>query len=796
MKKPLLFISLFIMLLLIVSAYLNTYRSPAILDDYHTLAEVRQNIVISKGLSIENALSLSRTVFGWYRWVPLLTMGFDQWAGNGGAFQFHLTNLIVHILCALAVFLLAFQLIDLQKGGGSAPAIYCALWVAAIWALHPIQTSAITYVVQRMASIQSFFYISSVCFYIAARKRNIQTPRFMASLPYYLGCLVSAVGAFLSKENAFMLPPMLFLTEIWFFRPELPSSMWRRIRSSGFLVQSAVAIAFVLFVILSVAVCRHLADGYSHRHFNMEQRLLTQTRIIIYYLTLLLMPLPSRLSMEHDVEISTSLWDPITTLYSSIALLLMAILIVKYRKQAPLLTYAGAWFFANLFIESSFIGLELIFEHRLYLPSFGFVLFFVLGAVGATERLLQHFSQEDLLKLRWSAFAILFSLLALLTFQRNEAWTDFVAIHQDATEKAPENSRAHANLAVAYLRDGKHEDAIKEAELAISLGRDRDENYMVAANAIVGSLLGQGLNEQAIKRGEELLANKPKECDLGAIPETYLNLAQAHLAMEQHKEAYLATSHALEHACNLGRNYVEFNLIGSMLSKILQTADAKRIDLDEDGAFDPGELPMKAWIAREFLRKGERRQARTLLEEAAAEKGWTDATRQMQSLIDNEDGLDKIQREKENFREKYVYKPHSVFNICMAGAYLIRLAKLPEPFLAFGQELLRYAMSINPNNPDPYLLMGWCYHEKGDTEKAIESVRVAIDLDPDNAKSWIGLGFFLISANEPLAAINSFQKVLELYPGYQKKRVISVIISDLEKGIRSVNASKASLDRS
>ncbi len=115
----------------------------------------------------------------------------------------------------------------------------------------------------------------------------------------------------------------------------------------------------------------------------MVERLLTEARIVVWYLSLLLWPAPSRMSLEHDVVVSTSLLNPPTTLGAIVFLALLGWLILRYRKKFPLISYGGMWFLLNLLIESTIVPLELVFEHRLYLPSVGFTLVAVCALVDA-----------------------------------------------------------------------------------------------------------------------------------------------------------------------------------------------------------------------------------------------------------------------------------------------------------------------------------------------------------------------------------------------------------------------------
>ena len=109
--------------------------------------------------------------------------------------------------------------------------------------------------------------------------------------------------------------------------------------------------------------------GYQKRVFTLEQRLLTEPRVIWFYLSLLFYPIPSRLSLVHDFAISQSLLEPVTTLISVLAIVALLLGATVYARRWPLIAFCVIFFFLNHLIESTILPLELVFEHRNYIPS-------------------------------------------------------------------------------------------------------------------------------------------------------------------------------------------------------------------------------------------------------------------------------------------------------------------------------------------------------------------------------------------------------------------------------------------
>ena len=332
-----------LIVLLLCSAYSNTFSSPPVLDDFHSFV-FEENVHI-KDLSVSSLEALSRTVFGIQRWIPMISFSLDLWFGNGEIFTFHLTNLVIHLTCMLAVLFLVFNLVQAETENGHpfsiSPLLLCRLGCRLVGAqsradqcrdlpgpAHGFPSGIVLYC---QCCTSMFWDAGSIDNTRALPKRFLG----------YLACLLTAVGAFLSKENSAMLPVMLLVTEVWFFTPDLPRSVWKRLRAAPWVVWGVLFLGGLIFFLYSARLFQDLTAGYAIRHFTMLERLLTEARVVVWYLSLLLWPAPSRLSLEHDVVVSSSLLNPPTTLAAVVLLALLGWLILRYRKESPLITYGG-----------------------------------------------------------------------------------------------------------------------------------------------------------------------------------------------------------------------------------------------------------------------------------------------------------------------------------------------------------------------------------------------------------------------------------------------------------------------
>jgi hypothetical protein len=196
--------------------------------------------------------------------------------------------------------------------------------------------------------------------------------------------LAYLLGVF-SKENVAILPLFIALYEFYFFQSLDLSPKGKKILFT--LAGILVILGAFGFIILGERYMNLIEEGYRFRTFTMWERVLTQFRVVLYYLTLLIYPHPSRLNLDYDFPISKTILDPPTTL---ISILIVGALIgysIWTAKKRPMISFCILWYFGNLVIESSIFPLEIAFEHRLYLPAVGPFILFSLFVVRGIEKL-------------------------------------------------------------------------------------------------------------------------------------------------------------------------------------------------------------------------------------------------------------------------------------------------------------------------------------------------------------------------------------------------------------------------
>jgi len=413
-----------------------------------------------------------------YRPVACLSFALNHYFSGLDVFGYHLVNLIIHFLSSVFLFLFVFNTLNLPslRKSYASNAYAISLVASVLWAINPIQTQAVTYIVQRMAALAAMFYILSMYFYLKARTASRPGSR----AAFFLSCGLSFLLALGSKENAVMLPLSLFLYEAIVIQEDTGLFFRRNLK---WLVLTLTIIALIGFIYLFFKDGNVFSfiKGYERRPFTMAERLLTQPRIFIFYISLLLYPMPNRLSIAHSFEVSTSFFEPVTTAFAILFIIALVGLSLGVAKRKPLISFCILFFIVNHIVESTIFPLELIYEHRNYLPS---MLFFVPLSAGFLS-LLDHFIDRKRMKYILCAFIVLLLVgLGHSTFMRNFTWKNQGSLWIDALEKAPGQLRVHHNLGRFYQNQGFNKQAVEEYKKALQapMGHRRDEAIVTYHN--------------------------------------------------------------------------------------------------------------------------------------------------------------------------------------------------------------------------------------------------------------------------------------------------------------------------
>ncbi|MDP2643970.1 MAG: hypothetical protein Q8P24_03455 [Desulfobacterales bacterium] len=457
---------LFIAVLLI---YSNTYQASWHLDDYpNIVSNPRLHI---KDLSPGSLISTFRASIDGgryqglsvYRPVACLTFALNWYFHEDQVAGYHLVNNLLHFSAAFLLFLTVMALLKSPEADLKLQdrRFFIALLTALLWAINPIQTQAVTYIVQRMAALSTLFYLTSLYFFVRARIEPAEIKRGLL----YSACAISFAFAMGSKENSVTLPAALVMAEVLFFSKA--GAVWKRTAAWGGRCMLALGTAAVLLYFTDKDFFG-IFEGYADRPFTMLQRLMTESSVLLYYLTLIFYPAPQRLSIVHEVQISSSLFTPWTTLPAILLVLFLILFGFSQIKKRPLWAFAILFYFLNHLTESSIVPLELVFEHRNHLPS----LFLFLPVAAGIARAMDHYaltSPRMHLTMRF-ALGLLIIALGSGTYVRNMFWATEKSLWEDAMEKAPQSARPLQSLALHhYEKTGQIDKALELYQKSLPL---------------------------------------------------------------------------------------------------------------------------------------------------------------------------------------------------------------------------------------------------------------------------------------------------------------------------------------
>lgn len=443
--------------------YFPSFRASFQLDDVRI---IEKNPVI-RSFDVERVWAFDPT-----RFLVHLSFAANYWMDGLDVRGYHFVNLLLHMCAGVGVFFFCrelFRMESCKKRGPFFSSWMLALGAAAIFLVHPIQTSAVTYAVQRATVLASLFYIFSLFGYLYFRKTK-------KGVFYGLSLFAAFLGAF-CKPIIITLPLSLLALEFIILRKEEDHAI-RAVKKSFRRWPFSQEMKFLLPYFLLWILIPGLLMLYAHqmhlwqisRQTDLISRptyLCTQFNVVIKYIRLLFLPLNQNL--DYDYPLSTSIMEFPTILSFLLVLLLIGGAFFS-RKRNPLLSFAISFFFIALSLESSIFPLsDVIFEHRLYLPLLGFVLL-----LPECARLLKSSKV-------FTVFLIgMICGYGFLTYRRNLLWADSLRFLEDVAQKSPRKARPQVSLGIAYMNQG----ALARAEESFVRAIQNDPQYVKAYLAL------------------------------------------------------------------------------------------------------------------------------------------------------------------------------------------------------------------------------------------------------------------------------------------------------------------------
>ncbi len=445
-----------IIILLGIIIYSNSFGCSFHFDDF-------PNIVYNA--NIRDLLNVK----AWWgaRAIGFFTFSLNFHFNHYNIWGYHFVNLLIHLINALLVWwitLLIFSSPALKDQPISRGKKTIAILTALMFVSHPLATQSVTYIIQRFTSLVAMFYFLSMALYMQARlsdKGNI--PKALL----FTGSLISAILAMFTKENAFTLPFAIVLVELFILRTK---KLYINFKDFRVILVLVAFLGLILIIPLnySFSIFKPIPPS-SVRPYTLTpiNYFLTQFSVIVKYIQLLILPVNQ--NFDYNFPISGGFFE-IRTLLSFLALSAFIVLAVYLFNRNRVISFCIAWFFLTLLIESSIIPInDVIFEHRTYLPSFGFFL------ILSSWIYLLLWEKQKYLAI--SIFIIIIGSYSYLTYERNKIWENDLTLWNDVVGKTENYARPFAIRGFAYGALGQWDNAIADYSRAIGINPTYTDAY-------------------------------------------------------------------------------------------------------------------------------------------------------------------------------------------------------------------------------------------------------------------------------------------------------------------------------
>ncbi|MGA2582775.1 MAG: hypothetical protein ABSG31_05815, partial [Tepidisphaeraceae bacterium] len=423
-----------LVMLVVAIAYSDSFSGPFIYDDLDAIANDAQVNPQIQSLFTPPTETTPTTLSG--RPVLRFSFALDYAVGGLDVRIYHATNFAIHLACSLLVYGIIRRILLRPEIWGerfmkSAP--WLAAAVAGLWGVHPLNTQAVTYIVQRAESLASMFYLLTL--YCSVRAAGSEK-----SVPWWgVGAIASAILGMGCKEILATVPVVAALFDSIFL-----AGSWKAAMRKRWGIYAGLLVCWLLLLIQVKSGSRGSTVSF-HEAISAMQYALTQLGAIASYLRLMVWPTGLVLD-EEGWPIAHGI-DDVGIGGAAVVLLLITTIFMLWRW--PKVGFSGAWFFLLLAPSSSFVPIvtEVVAEHRMYLPMLGWIALAVIGGWSLARKSMPlHFVETGI-------YLALLAAFCTLTIQRNAQYHTAEGIWRDTIAKRPTNPRAHFNLGYSLMHE-------------------------------------------------------------------------------------------------------------------------------------------------------------------------------------------------------------------------------------------------------------------------------------------------------------------------------------------------------
>ncbi len=702
-------VALLLLLILPCLLYWNTLHNDFVFDD---MPLIWGSKVVPRLNSVYDIVNLFTEKYG-YRPIRTLSYAIDYRFSGTGPVSYHVSNIIYHAVTALLVYLVTIALIPRQA---------TALVAALIYAVHPVHTDSVAYLSGRRDILFALFYLAGFWCFVRHRKRN--------RLPYLIAAMVLYLLSIGSKEMGVTLPLMFFIYDVLGRLPQtsggVPSLSFR---DAGRAIRKTIKLhnyfygAFFLcalcFSVYKIFIypSSHQA-GYYGNSFTVT--MLTVGRILVHYIKLLLLPV--KLVADYSYDAFPLSYSPLEwrTCTAFVVLLFLALALIKTIPRNKWIAFGGIWFFVTLLPVCHIIPHhELLAEHYLYLPSYGFCL---AAALLVTPLL----NDRRYATVTIACFLLIITLFSIRTIDRNRDWKDGMTIWSATVKAVPRCARAQNNLGFYYLNAKQYREAMTHLTAAAEI----KPGYAEAYNNMGLVFSAQGDQERAIPL-----------------------FIKAYKLNTKYYDALYNLANALERKGRYESAIRFYELIARKKPRSPEIHNNLGVVLQKKGELEPAREQFRAAITID----PDNVEARNNL------GVWYNSRGRFAEAI-------------EEFKQALKVKPDNAEVRCNLGTVYNSMKQYDDAI-----EQFRQALQIKPDSAEALNNLGKAYKDKGEYDQAIQIFRKTIELHPHLAIPHLNIAIiYLFQKNDREKALYHFEKALDVEPNIPQAAAVRKKIAEIK----------------
>lgn len=494
---------LLVIVLLTLAAYWPGLHGGFLFDDFINLTALGDTGPVNQWPTFWRYITSGNAdMFG--RPLTLLSFLLDAHNWPAEPYPFKRTSLILHLLNGVLLYALLARLgqaLDIK-----APRYRtAALFGTALWLLHPLLVSTTLYIVQREAMLPVTCVLIGLLIWMHGRSQLLAGEIGAGLLWSVVGLGGFTLLAVLAKANGALLPLYALLIEIIVLAPRQ-----RLLIDNGRRTHCALLLVFVVLPVVAIGTYLiwtglhgiFLGGNADGRPWTYAQRLLTEPRVLVDYLTLLWLPRPFSSGLFNDqYAASVSLLHPVSTLPAILLVMLLIGVAWWLRRRHPALALAVLFYFAGQLLESTSVPLELYFEHRNYVPAL--LMFWPLGLWLADTRTLSILKRVLMVTLPIG--------LALMTHARAQVWGDMRTQALVWAQINPDSPRAQAYAAQIEMQTGHPREAVQRLQKLLG---SRPDEVQLAFNLIGARCMIGGISASDLATARTAMLSTPNTAGL------------------------------------------------------------------------------------------------------------------------------------------------------------------------------------------------------------------------------------------------------------------------------------------